>query len=429
MNYNNIAIKYLFFFLPFALLSGPFLSDLLITIISIFFINNSLSSKSYEVYKNRIFYFFLCFYFILIFSVLFISPAPLMKQGTSIFFIRFGILMFALYYFLLDKKNIYQFYKIFFIIFILLICDSFFQFFTGKNILGFEHIQPFRISSFFGSELIMGSFISKIFCINLIFISFLNITENKKNYVYFLSILFSLILIFLSGERTSMGMFLFQIFFIIIFSKKFIIKKIIFYNFLFLIILYLMFTFAYSFKSVKLNRQAHKIYSSIDRFEHGIKDYISFKNAKLKIIESHSGHYRTAYKIFDDNKIFGAGIKSFRYLCMKDKYKIDSSSCSTHPHNTLLLFMSELGFIGLIIYFSFIIFMMIDVIKKFFVVNSQKKINPNYERFIYISGGILSSILPFLPNGNFFNNYMLIMFFLMFAIYLFYKKKLKIDEN
>ena len=62
-------------------------------------------------------------------------------------------------------------------------------------------------------------------------------------------------------------------------------------------------------------------------------------------------------------------------------------------------------------------------------INSQKKINPNYESFIYISGGVLSSILPFLPNGNFFNNYMLIMFFLMFSIYLFYKKKLKIDEN
>ena len=346
--------------------------------------------------------------------------------------------MFALHYFLLDKKNIYQFYKIFFIIFILLVCDSFFQFFTEKNILGFKYIAPYRISSFFGSELIMGSFVSKIFAINLIFISFLNITENKKNYIYFLLILFSLILIFLSGERTSLGMFLFQIFFIVIFSKKFIIKKIILYNSLFIVILYLMFNFAYNFKSFRLTPQVHKIYSSIDRFEHGIKDYISFKNAKLKIIESHSGHYNTAYNIFDDNKIFGAGIKSFRYLCMKDKYKVknyvtklkvDHSSCSTHPHNTLLLFMSELGLIGLITYFGFIIFMMIDVIKNFLVTNSQKKINPNYESFIYISGGILSSILPFLPNGNFFNNYMLIMFFLMFGIYLFYKKKLKIDEN
>ena len=73
-----------------------------------------------------------------------------------------------------------------------------------------------------------------------------------------------------------------------------------------------------------------KITSSLERFEHGFKNYISLKNDIVEVIPSHKGHYITAYNIYKDNKLFGAGIKSFRYLCNDKKYKYNDSFCSTH---------------------------------------------------------------------------------------------------
>ena len=105
MNLDYIYKNFLFLALPFTLLSGAFLADLSITIISLIFIKSYLSYKDYEFFNNKIFNYFLFVYFILIISVFFISPAPLIKQGTSIFFFRFFFFMIALHFFLMEKKN------------------------------------------------------------------------------------------------------------------------------------------------------------------------------------------------------------------------------------------------------------------------------------------------------------------------------------
>ena len=50
--------------------------------------------------------------------------------------------------------------------------------------------------------------------------------------------------------------------------------------------------------------------------------------------------------MFLDNKIFGQGPKSFRYLCNDDRFKINKWSCSTHPHNYYIQLLAETGLIG-----------------------------------------------------------------------------------
>ena len=68
--------------------------------------------------------------------------------------------------------------------------DSHFQFFTGKNLLGFE-IYNSQISSIFGSELILGSFLIKLLPI-IIFLFFYSNIEIKKYsllLIFFLSFL------------------------------------------------------------------------------------------------------------------------------------------------------------------------------------------------------------------------------------------------
>ena len=167
-----------------------------------------------------------------------------------------------------------------------------------------------------------------------------------------------------------------------------------------------------------------KINDTIGRFEYGFKNYISFKNNKIDLISSHKGHYLTAYNIYKDNKFFGGGIKSFRYLCKEKKYKFNDGSCTTHPHNILLLFMSELGIIGFLIYTFFITFVIIDILKNYLNRNSKEVDINGYNRFVFISIGVLSTTLPILPSGNFFNNYMSIIFYLLIGYYLYLRKNI-----
>ena len=70
----------------------------------------------------------------------------------------------ALTYFL--SKDIKLLKKIFYsliIIFVILIFDGFLQYFTGKNILGWDLKYPVpRVSSLFGDELILGSYVARM---------------------------------------------------------------------------------------------------------------------------------------------------------------------------------------------------------------------------------------------------------------------------
>lgn len=420
MSIDNKIIRLIFFLIPISLLSGSFIPDLLVSIISLFFIFKC-HEKKFSFFENKFILFFIIFYLIIIFSVIFVSPAPILKQGTSIFYLRFGFFSLALYYFFCNNENILNFSRVIFYTFIVLIIDSFIQFYFGKNILGIK-LTPTRVSSFFGDEWIMGSFVSKIFSLNLIFISLLKLDHYKKNYLYLFVFIFSLFLIFLSGERTSLGMFLFQAVFILFLIKYNFYKKLMYLSlFLILSLSSLLFLDKVNIKnSILIN----KINSSLERFEHGFKNYISLKNDIVEVIPSHKGHYITAYNIYKDNKFFGAGIKSFRYFCNDKKYKYNDSSCSTHPHNIALLFISELGTVGFLIYTIFIIFLVIDILRNYLKRNLNEVDIGGYNRFIFIGIGILSTILPILPNGNFFNNYMSIMFYLLMGYYLFLRKNI-----
>ena len=109
MALNNKLINYIFFLLPFCFITGPFLPDLIMSSLFLYYIYDSIKNKSVKVYNKNLTLFFIIFCLILIFSVLFISPAPILKQGTSIFYIRFGIFSLMLYYFFLRKKILFLF--------------------------------------------------------------------------------------------------------------------------------------------------------------------------------------------------------------------------------------------------------------------------------------------------------------------------------
>ena len=149
---------------------------------------------------------------------------------------------------------------------------------------------------------------------------------------------------------------------------------------------------------------------------------------------NHEALIKTSIEIFKDNIFFGAGPKTFRYHCSDPKYmkqveywniqkenimKVDG--CSSHPHNAYIQLMAETGLFGFTIIFSIFLYVLVNLIK---IKKSDIGMQKSYESNIIVLCALFIIVFPFLPTGNFFNNYSSAYIFFIFGLYLFTFKKL-----
>ena len=145
----------LFSLIPFFLITGPFLSDLSISLISILFLIYCLKKKNFSFFKNKYFYFFLLFWLYLLFNAL-INNFNLDSLKISFFYFRYGVFVFAVVALLnFDDKFIKYFFYCIFTCFLVLIFDGFYEYFYSEE-------NTYRVSSFFGDEEILGSYLSRL---------------------------------------------------------------------------------------------------------------------------------------------------------------------------------------------------------------------------------------------------------------------------
>ena len=117
----------------------------------------------------------------------------------------------------------------------------------------------------------------------------------------------------------------------------------------------------------------------------------------------------------------------FRKKCSEPKYSVivnNSSfgSCMTHPHSFYIQLLAETGIIGFAFLFSLLIYLCFLTIKYLYFKYFKKiKIYSNYN--ICILACLLITIWPIIPNGNFFNNYLIILYSLPLG---FFQKENKI---
>ena len=169
------------------LLTGPFLPDLLVSILSIYFLYFSIKNKIFYIYDNKYFKFFLLFWLACITSSL--MSDNILYSLKSSFYIRIAI--FSLFiYFLIERydKVLDYFYFSFLITFSCIIFDGIFQYYNGINLLGQEMWgDGSRVSSFFGDQLILGSYLVRLspLCIALFFIR-----KNKYKWEYYFFLYF-----------------------------------------------------------------------------------------------------------------------------------------------------------------------------------------------------------------------------------------------
>jgi O-antigen ligase len=381
--------------IPF-LIWGPFFPDLIVSLSVLVFLVYVVRKKEFYYFNNKplIIFFIFCIYCVLV--SIFVAKNRMLSFESSLFYFRIGLFA-CLIWCLIDKnkKILSYFYYILVVSFSALILDSYIQFFTGINIIGLTKTGV-RISSFFGDELILGSYLSRLF--PLLFALYL-LKEKNQTELYFMSIFFILLvgLIYISGERAAFFLFILSYVFIIIFLEKFTKLKIILS--LFSLILIVVLTF--SFRDVKdrmISSPANTIKKSI-------------------FTPEHDSLIRTAFNMFLDKPLFGHGPKMFRVICKDEKYAVGITPCMTHPHNFYVQLLAETGITGFSFLFSAFAYVLYCSYRQFkSIVLRQKRYLTNYQ--VCLLAGILITVWPLTTNGNFFHNWLMIVYSLPVGFYL-----------
>ena len=402
----------LFFLFPSFLVSGPFLTDLFVTFCSIIFLYFSIKEKNFNYLLNKYVYFFFVIYFYFLINALFLNFNN--ENIFKVFFyFRFFFFSLALVYFFNKNSNLIKcLYFGFIFVYLILVFDGFYQYYFKQNILGWPISETFRVSSFFGDELVLGSFLSRTFPIVFGLHIYLNPVKNKKMYTLFILFICVEVLIFLSGERASFFYLNLSALFSIILLNNFKVLRMLILSISILLILIIS-----NFNDTAKKRIVDKTINQIGIDKPEAKNNHQFKyqifGYKFNHIFSkqHEQHYLSALKMYKDNKFFGIGINNFRNLCEHQKYKISEISCSTHPHNTYIQLLAETGIIGLffiaLILFIFIYFSLKHLLNKLIF---KKIIFTDFE--ILILSSILITIWPLVPTGNFFNNWLSTIYYL-----------------
>jgi len=388
-----------------ALVTGPFLPDLIVSVLSMWFLYYSLKNKIYSVYRNVYFYIFIAFWLICILSSL-LSDDISLSLRSSLFYVRIGIFALLIAYLInINRKILDYFYYVFLITFSALIIDGYVQYFNGTNLFGYEIKENYRVSSFFGSELILGSYLARLF--PLFFALF--VIRNNKSFLELsvVSVLFILIdiLIFIAGERASFLLLNISTVFIIIFISQYKWLRLCLFTLSSIIIIFL------TFYTPKLyNRYIDSPLKSSN---------LLIKEEKIKFFSpSHDHLMKTAWNMFLEKPILGHGPKLFRVKCGDPKYKYNKDmSCDIHPHNFYFQLLAETGFIG----FSFLLFLFfyfIYLCLKHIIYYLKYKLILFSDYQICLLAGLLITIWPLTTNGNIFTNHLMLFYSLQMGFFL-----------
>ena len=353
---------------------------------------------------------------------------------------------------------------------IYIIVNSLVQFFSGYNILGFP-LNGSRVSSFFGGKLILGSYVTRL--LPFIFALIILLKIKRKELVILLILFITGILVVLSNERLSFIYYCLFIsyYFFINFNKRLILKFITF-ALLFSILVYIfkpstferLFIHSYnqykqtnniialSYRHQTHFQTAYKMFLDNKFLGHGLKSFRYLcDDSRFSVKEDilfDSTYYAEADGVFnftpdpsqkfvyivitkDDvivSKVKGIAFsKNLTLFADPGKYVLKGqkllsgpeyiNGCNTHPHNIYLQFLSELGLLGFIFFFMIFIYVFYKLIY-FSVRNFNKNLTEIDKSKSFVLFGVFLSMIPILPSGNYFNNWLLIVTYLPIGFYL-----------
>lgn len=391
---------YIFILLPLALIFSNALANFIVFYISLIGLYETSKGRTHHFFKNKFTKIFLLFCLFIILNSLILNSGPLSLK-SSILFVKYLFFIIGIWSLISENEiKFFNFFKFYIIILILLFIDSNFQFFNGgKNIIDYNSylIQSNRISSFFFSELILGSYVEKFSIISICYLTFFKKKTSKKLIFFILFITLEICLI--SGERRAFFSFLLFTFFYIFFILD--INNI---NKVFLMTIIISTLSSLIFLNTNLKNRA--ILDTKDSIRGTGYTYFSI---------GHYQHLKNAIELFKEKPLSGHGSNTFRLNCERIDQKFNIFGCSTHPHNIIAQFLAEKGLVGLIFLLAFFLSLLYAMVK-----NLKKKKLAKEKILVIFS--IIIFFNPFFPSANFYNSWVNNIISIIF-IFLLIKKK------
>ena len=402
-NKNLIILSFFLTILPITLLAGSLIINLTTIIISIVFIFELFNKKNLNFLHHWSFYLLLFLWVSFLINLIFSQDRSL-SVFRAVGFIRFIFLVQIIrYVFLINDTKYKEFIlKSWLLVFLVVNLDLLIEYFSGKNLFGYESNLDGRLASFLDDELKIGGYYFGFCLLSLATIY----SYFKKDYkiVFGCAILF-LIIAFVIGERSNFIKILFSIIFILFFYFR-----------------------EHKFKLLSLFLICTIVFISIIYKNENLKyRYISQWNKNNITSNIYFTHYKTAILVFKKYPLFGSGIKNFRVEVKKiieDEFKDDkkynnSRVITTHPHQINFEILSETGIFGFTCYFLFFFNNFHFCFQKILKNNDIFLIASTIFCLIYIN--------PLLPSGSFFTSYGATIFWANYGVMISYfgsKKKL-----
>ncbi len=398
--------------IPLALITGPFLPDLFLSLVSIFFLFISFLKKDYKYFQNKYFGIFLIFYFYICITSFFATDF-LYSFVNAILYIRFIIFPIAVIY-LVDnyKKILLYFFISTGLSLLIVLLSGYLQYFFHYSVFNYDYDGK-RLSGIFGEELKLGSYLIRLFPIFLGLLFLLIKNRYLQICIFIFSFLTISVLVFLSGERAAFFYTILSTIIVVICLNRFLLIRI---GVMIMAVSLIFFVLSNDSKVRERMIGDTVRHLNLSGLQTGELNIFSPTHEKIML---------TSLKIYKDNYIFGTGVKSFRIECKKPKY-FDKLGCRNHPHNTYVQLLNETGIFGFIFFTLIFFYISILLFKHFVHIYSRKKIFSNkYEldNFqICILLSIIITLWPFIPTGNFFNNWLSVIYYLPIGFLLSHKK-------
>lgn len=396
-NYDLLNILIITYLLSY--IAGPAIINIYLTIISIYCLFYFYQNKEKLIFlqKDKSFIFFSIFIL-----YIFLKDIFLYKFNPELLsFVRVYIIFSFICFYSLNK-NVKIDIKYKYIVLILLIfnIDSIFQYIFKFNLVGFQIFNHNRLTSFFDNEPIVGSFIMKLFFPLLT----LYLYKIKKDLLTFVVLLFSIVVILISGERMPFLQLIFGIFIFTLFSLKFSKKIILFFTTCIFLIISIFIISPSAFDRYK------DTFNGINSLYNDIKEE---KNLESQIISKHGVYdyyqnFNSAIILWKKNYLFGNGYRYYKNNCNKELETSDIWGCSTHPHNIYLEILSDYGLIGLSIYLIFLYKLLVNFLKS------------DNKKYYGIFLTILVTSVPFVTSPSIFSSHYGSIYFFYFFLLRYY---------
>jgi len=417
--------------IPLSLAISIFVADFLASVSGIYFIFLFIIKKQFKylvIIKREIF-FFTIFYSIILFSLI-LTDYKSQSFLASFFYFRYFLLSLIIFYLLAKYKNFIQVLSILLVATIFIVVfDALLQLITNQNLFGYEKIGTKKdvmpeLTGFFNDEKKLGSYLAR-FAALLISFSYIHSNKEKISKIILITYPIIFLVIFFSSERMGLfyGIIISIFYFLSIKGKNKINLTIISLIITSLIFIYLNF---------EKNKNVYRLFDKYFNYtleQVGIKKNPNYDKDYIRYFsQEHENLAYTAVLIIKNDFLFGSGVKTFYQRCIDLKKSIklvqnkrgNQIVCSTHPHNYLLQVFAEIGIFGLAILIIFLIIVIKNLIRYFFKKNKSNILIS----FFFINLSLLINIFPFMPSGNFFNNWLSLILYFQIGIYLYYRKYL-----